>query len=292
MKISKRDARMWMEFFACLPEEEGLLPRQQEIALAVLAQIEAAADARAEALRREIPGLKSLEGRTEYVGPDAKFPPGCRSCLLGTGLSAVRKTNKCNANCRFCYDYGVLDQIAPIGEGYWEIGGTKFREEDIGLLLSIHRAPTGLSYVYLEPFMEIEVYYGVIKKFHAAGIHQHMYTNGILAKEDNPVSYTHLDVYKRQAGACLNYLRAQVALVRPKVIVLLGKVACRYTLNEEIFITRDHGRWFERKGTWFIPTFHPAALLRDPAKKRDAWDDFQKIREKLREMESGGAQQD
>ena len=161
MKISKRDARMWMEFFACLPEEEGLLPRQQEIALAVLAQIEAAADARAEALRREIPGLKSLEGRTEYVGPDAKFPPGCRSCLLGTGLSAVRKTNKCNANCRFCYDYGVLDQIAPIGEGYWEIGGTKFREEDIGLLLSIHRAPTGLSYVYLEPFMEIEVYYGV-----------------------------------------------------------------------------------------------------------------------------------
>ena len=95
-----------------------------------------------------------------------------------------------------------------------------------------------------------------------------------------------------EAGACLNYLRAQVALVRPKVIVLLGKVACRYTLNEEIFITRDHGRWFERKGTWFIPTFHPAALLRDPAKKRDAWDDFQKIREKLREMESGGAQQD
>ena len=85
MKISKRDARMWMEFFACLPEEEGLLPRQQEIALAVLAQIEAAADARAEALRREIPGLKSLEGRTEYVGSDAKFPPGCRSCLLGTG---------------------------------------------------------------------------------------------------------------------------------------------------------------------------------------------------------------
>ena len=88
-----------------------------------------------------------------------------------------------------------------------------------------------------------------------------------------------------EAEACLNYLRAQVALVRPKVIVLLGKVACRYTLGEEIFITRDHGRWFERKGTWFIPTFHPSALLRDPTKKRDAWDDFQKIREKLREID-------
>ena len=87
-----------------------------------------------------------------------------------------------------------------------------------------------------------------------------------------------------EAEACLNYLRAQVALVRPKVVVLLGKVACRYTLREEIFITRDHGRWFERKGTWFMPTFHPSALLRDPTKKRDAWDDFQKIREKLREL--------
>ena len=94
---------------------------------------------------RQIPGLKTLEGRTYYVGPDAKFPPGCRSCLLGTGLSAIRKTNKCNAQCKFCYDYGVLDRIAPIGEGYWEIGGSKFREEDIDLLLSIHRAPTGIS---------------------------------------------------------------------------------------------------------------------------------------------------
>ena len=87
-----------------------------------------------------------------------------------------------------------------------------------------------------------------------------------------------------EAEACLNYLRAQVALVRPKVIVLLGTVACRFTLGEEKFITRDHGRWFERKGTWFIPTFHPSALLRDPTKKRDAWDDFQKIREKLKEI--------
>ena len=185
MKIAKKDALMWMEFFASLPEDEELLPRQQEIALAALSQIEAAVDARAAALRRQIPGLKTLEGRTYYVGPDAKFPPGCRSCLLGTGLSAIRKTNKCNAQCKFCYDYGMLDRIAPIGEGYWEIGGSKFREEDIDLLLSIHRAPTGISYVYLEPFMEIEVYYGVIAKFHAAGIHQHMYTNGILVNAEN-----------------------------------------------------------------------------------------------------------
>ena len=91
-----------------------------------------------------------------------------------------------------------------------------------------------------------------------------------------------------EAEACLGYLRAQVALVRPKVIVLLGKIACRYTLREEIFVTRDHGRWYERKGTWFMPTFHPSALLRDPTKKRDAWDDFQKIRAKLNEINGEG----
>ena len=88
-----------------------------------------------------------------------------------------------------------------------------------------------------------------------------------------------------EAQACLNYLRAQVALVRPKVVVLLGKVACHYTLQQEISVMRQHGQWFERKGVWFMPTFHPSALLRDPTKKRDAWDDFQKIRAKLNEIE-------
>lgn len=89
-----------------------------------------------------------------------------------------------------------------------------------------------------------------------------------------------------EAQACLAYLRAQFALVRPKIIVLLGKVACRYTLNEEISVMREHGRWYERKGVFFMPTFHPAALLRDPSRKRDAWDDFRKIRDKLTEIRS------
>ena len=183
MKISKRDALTWFEFFSALPEEEELSPNQQEIVYATLFQIEAAVDARRERLMAEIPGLKTLQGRTYYVGPDEKFSRGCRSCLLGTGLSAIRKTNKCNIECRFCYNYGELDCIPPIGEGMWEIGGTKFYEKDIDLLLSVYPKPTGISYVYLEPFMEIEKYYGVIAKFHAAGIHQHLYTNGLLATE-------------------------------------------------------------------------------------------------------------
>ena len=91
-----------------------------------------------------------------------------------------------------------------------------------------------------------------------------------------------------EAAACLNYLRAQVGLVRPQVVVLLGKIACRYALQQEVSVMRQHGEWFERKGVWFIPTYHPSALLRNPALKRDSWDDFQKIREKLREIEAAG----
>ena len=71
MYISKADALAWFEFFAELPEEEPLSPRQQELALAVLSQIELAEEARVEKLKSEIPGLKSLGSRTLYVGDSA-----------------------------------------------------------------------------------------------------------------------------------------------------------------------------------------------------------------------------
>lgn len=184
MKISKKDALQWFEFFSALPEDEEIMAKQQEIVYATFAQIEAAVDNRNEKLMSEIKGLKTLEKRTYYVGDENKFPKGCRSCLLGTGLSAIRKTNKCNLDCKFCYDYGELEDIEPVGEGMWEIGGTRFYEKDIDLLLSVQQKPTGISYVYLEPFMEIEKYYSVIKKFNAAGVYQHLYTNGTLATEE------------------------------------------------------------------------------------------------------------
>ena len=184
MKISKQDALIWFDFFSQLPEQEELSTKHEEIIYATFAQIETAVDQRNETLMAEIKNLKTLENRTYFVGKENKFPQGCRSCLLGTGLSAIRKTNKCNLECKFCYNYGELDAIHPVGEGMWEIGGTKYYEKDLDLLLSIYEKPTGISYVYLEPFMEIEEYYSIIKKFKAAGIHQHLYTNGTLATEE------------------------------------------------------------------------------------------------------------
>ena len=185
MKISKKDALAWFSFFAQLDEDTPLMPRQQELAYAVLSQIELAQEAKIAELRSEIPDLKSIAGRTYFVGDEALFSRGCRSCLTGTGLTAIRKTNRCNIQCPFCYNYGELHCQPAIGEGMWEIGGTKFREEDVPLLLSIQNKPTGVSYVYLEPFMEIEKYYGIIRRFHEAGVHQHMYTNGTLCTEEN-----------------------------------------------------------------------------------------------------------
>lgn len=203
MKISKKDAYKWFKFFASLPEDEQLMAKQQEIVYSTFAQIEEVIDKRDAELMADIKGIKTLQNRTYYVGNDDKFPNGCKSCLLGTGLSAVRKTNKCNIECKFCYNYGELDDIAPVGEGMWEIGGTKYYEKDIDLLLSVHKKPTGISYVYLEPFMEIEKYYPVIKKFHNAGIHQHMYTNGILVTEESSkqLSESGLDELRFNLGA-------------------------------------------------------------------------------------------
>ena len=89
---------------------------------------------------------------------------------------------------------------------------------------------------------------------------------------------------EEEAAACKLHLRKQVVLVRPQVIVLLGSTAAKNTIGPEIRITRDHGRFFPVKNTWMMPTFHPSALLRDPDKKRDAWEDMKRLRYKLKDL--------
>lgn len=87
-----------------------------------------------------------------------------------------------------------------------------------------------------------------------------------------------------ERAACMEYLRQQVALVRPKVIVCLGSTPTRALMGEDMRITRDRGVWQLKKGVWMLPTYHPAALLRDADKKRPAWEDFKAIRAKLKEL--------
>lgn len=87
-----------------------------------------------------------------------------------------------------------------------------------------------------------------------------------------------------EAKVCMDYLRNQVLLIKPKIIVLLGNVALKNILGEEYGITNSRGKWIEKKGIWYMPTFHPAALLRDESKKLDFWRDLKLIKEKLKEL--------
>jgi DNA polymerase len=84
-----------------------------------------------------------------------------------------------------------------------------------------------------------------------------------------------------EAEACRIHLRMQTYLVKPKVIVLLGSTAAKNILDPELRITRERGKWTVRKGVWIMPTYHPSALLRDPDKKREAWEDMKSLRSRL-----------
>lgn len=84
---------------------------------------------------------------------------------------------------------------------------------------------------------------------------------------------------KDEAVACMDYLRNQVMLVKPRIIVLLGNVALKNILGEEYGITKARGKWVEKKGIKYMPTFHPAALLRNESMKIDFWNDLKLVLE-------------
>ena len=84
----------------------------------------------------------------------------------------------------------------------------------------------------------------------------------------------------------MNYLRNQVILVKPKIIVLLGSTALKNILGKDFGITSVRGKWVERKGIMYMPTWHPAALLRDETKKIEFWKDLKQVIEKFNEIEA------
>lgn len=84
-----------------------------------------------------------------------------------------------------------------------------------------------------------------------------------------------------EMAACLPYLEQQIALIRPEVIVALGKVALEGLLNVKEGITRVRGRWLAYRGIPVMPTFHPAYLLRNPSAKREVWEDMKAVLDRL-----------
>lgn len=90
------------------------------------------------------------------------------------------------------------------------------------------------------------------------------------------------DPLPEEQAACIKYLRQQFKLIRPQIIVCLGRIAAQAIIRPDFRITRDRGIWYNKKGIDIIATYHPSALLRDESKKKAAWEDFKQIRDKLK----------
>ena len=85
------------------------------------------------------------------------------------------------------------------------------------------------------------------------------------------------DPEQDEVASCINYLRNQVMIIKPKIIVLLGRIALTNILGQDYKITASRGKWVEKKGIRYMPTWHPAALLRDETKKIDFINDLKEV---------------
>ena len=83
---------------------------------------------------------------------------------------------------------------------------------------------------------------------------------------------------------CINWLRNQVKLINPKIIVCLGRISAQKLIKDDLRITKEHGLFFQKGKFLMMPMFHPAAILRNPNQKPEAFDDFLKLREKIKEI--------
>ena len=84
--------------------------------------------------------------------------------------------------------------------------------------------------------------------------------------------------------ACMGWLRRQTALIRPRIIICLGRIAAKAVIRDDFRITADHGQWFSRNGVEMTAIYHPAALLRDEGKRPETFVDLKEIQRRIREL--------
>ncbi len=92
------------------------------------------------------------------------------------------------------------------------------------------------------------------------------------------------DPLETEQDACIDFLRNQIALIQPKIIVCLGRISAKRLIREDYLITREHGQWTKIDGIWTTAIYHPSALLRDAAKRPETFRDLLSIRDKMREL--------
>jgi len=92
------------------------------------------------------------------------------------------------------------------------------------------------------------------------------------------------DPLNSEREACLDWLRAQYLLIKPKIVVCLGRIAATEIIGGDFKITRDHGKWFDKDGVKFMALYHPAALLRDPNRKPETFVDLKELQRVIKEI--------
>ncbi len=92
------------------------------------------------------------------------------------------------------------------------------------------------------------------------------------------------DPFPEEQEFCINWLRNQVAILKPKIIVAVGRIAAMKIIDPNIRITKDHGKFYKKKKTWMMPTIHPAAILRNPNQKPLVEEDFKNLKNKILEI--------
>lgn len=92
------------------------------------------------------------------------------------------------------------------------------------------------------------------------------------------------DPLETEQDACIGFLRCQVSLIKPKVIICLGRIAAKRLIDPNYRITRQHGQWVQKGGIWMTAIYHPSALLRDADKRPETFDDLLSIRDKIQQL--------
>lgn len=87
-----------------------------------------------------------------------------------------------------------------------------------------------------------------------------------------------------EQDACIGYLRRQTALLRPKILVCLGRIAAMRIINDKFRITKEHGIWYDNGGMRMMAMYHPSALLRDPSKRPETFDDLKSLQQEIRRI--------
>ena len=92
------------------------------------------------------------------------------------------------------------------------------------------------------------------------------------------------DPLNTEKDACAGFLRRQLELMQPKILVCLGRISAAEIIRPDFRITQEHGQFFEKNGMWMTALYHPAALLRDPGKKPETFQDLKRLQAKIREV--------